>query len=208
MAHTGVGVINMQLEGSSWVKYFLSSEYLIPFGIFVLIWAFTWLLGTYIFTFSNMAVTEKARKWILNKSILSAFDTPASDQERNEILAMAKSPKGNWVLHLYKHLTNAIPKEKMGRLKRAMQLTQDECSADFVLITRAFIVLILAFNQVSYFGWILFIALTLFLICFTVILFIGYQFAAIVPIIGYKLGHEIEENERMKRFLKSDLLKE
>jgi hypothetical protein len=189
----------------SWAAYFLNGEYIILFGVFVLAWAFTWLLGLFIFNTSNLLISERIRTWILEQSISKAFDTGSNNALQGEILAMAKAPRRNWVVHLYKHFIGSIPKEKIPRIKRAMQLTQEECSADFVLITRALIVLLIAFIQVSYFGKFLFAALILFLIGFAVTLYFGYQLAAIIPIIGYKLGSEIDENERREKFLTPDV---
>ena len=97
----------------SWAAYFLSGEYIVPFGVFVLVWALTWLLGRFVFDNSNLLITERARTWILEQSISKAFDTGSNTAQQNEILSMAKAPKRNWVIHLYKHFTGSIPKEKI-----------------------------------------------------------------------------------------------
>ncbi len=168
------------------LDYFLSGEFIIPFGIFFLIWVITKFAGS-LFEVANYKITE----WIRKKFDKFNFIKPdgALEDAVAPVLPDGSRPK-RWTVRLYEITRRKLTNAKLEEIDLRLKYSQVQFTSDFVLVIRSIIAIIIYFCCVEYFGGKLFTLLifTQFVIIFLV--FFGYQLAALIPIVGSKYSEE------------------
>lgn len=180
-------------------EYFLNGDFIVPFGIFFLLWAVTSIVCNAVFDLINLKITDKVRLAIDKTNFIDPQRT-VEDAQLNAKLFL-KVPRKQWTVRLYEAVRNKLGDYKIDEIDRRLQMAQIEYASDFVLIVRSVIAIVIYFNTVAYFGWVLFFALIILLVILCILIFISYQFAALLPIVASKYSEEYKVYQRQRQIL-------
>lgn len=180
-------------------EYFLNGDFIVPFGIFFFVWAMTSIICGAFFDLINSKITD----WIWKHINPLNFIDPTRTVEDAKLNAgtLVGVPRKQWAVRMYEAVRNKINNQKIEEINKRLQLAQLEYASDFVLIIRSIIAIVIYFNSVTYFGWILFLALMLLEIVLIVLTFIGFQFSALLPMVASKYTEEYKKHERQEKLL-------
>lgn len=177
------------------IEYFLNGDFIIPSGIFLLLWTISSFLFEILFLWINSLITSR-----INRCFQKIFLNP--ETEINDITNSTKiSNIPNWVMEIYKNIRNSINDSKKTQINQLLNISKIDLSYDFILLWRSIIVVTMFFVQVNYFGWILYGLILVTQIVMIVKILIGYQVIVFIPIFYSKLKNNKEvanENELKK----------
>ncbi len=187
---------------SNFFSYMLSGQFIVPFGIFFLVWLTTSFLGELWFNGLNFSISEKLRGKLVNFSFLHTFGKSAQAEEKDKVRALAEATKKDWIIVIYEHIRKSLPEAKQVQIKKAIELVKQDYASDFILLIRSFVATIIYYNQVEYFGGLLFTVLFLVQLISSFLLILAYQLAVLIPILGSKFDKEMEAYYRQQELLK------
>lgn len=181
------------------LSFFLKGEFFIPFGIFLVILYLTYWVGYFAFEWTNMLISEKLKKKILDFSI----EKNKYKMARSEVRVMTEIQKRRpekinreWYQRLWKILRDELSAEEFTRLRKNLKEYQDSMTENFVLMFRVFVATSIYFLSIAYFGWLLY-AIVLIVILICVLLFaIAYQFGELLPVAIDKFNYEMMKMEK------------
>jgi hypothetical protein len=175
------------------IEYFLCGEFIIPFGIFFVVWALTKFAGS-IFEVINFKITDRIGK-IFDQFEFIKSEGAIEDAEFTPYMLVGV-PKKRWAVRLYEAVRKKLTDAKIDEIQFRLNYARIQYTSDFVLIIRSIIAVCIYFNNVQYFGWLLLVIILVLQIILTALIFIGYQLAALLPIVGAKYSAEYKKYQR------------
>lgn len=175
-------------------RYFIDGHFFIPLVAFFILWQLTENIGTILFKLPNMYVERKFKKSVINFSVsrFSFFDTmdPTARKSMDEFIEV---PRDNWVISLFEEIKKSTDYVK---ISQNLNIARERLNSEAVLLFRAFVSMIIYFNTIDYFGWLLFSGLMLILLFMIFVNSLAYQFIEITPVILWKMDKIIETHSK------------
>lgn len=185
--------LNMWNDYEAHFRYIVDGHFMVPFGIYFLIWISSNYFGTFIFIIINQLISDKFKSKIINISINRNEYKQQANKINNLIeVPVNKNSKKEWFVTVYDQLKRSISKEKYQTLISELEGNKINLQSDFILLIRFVLAIVVIFNSSIQIGIFLSILMILVPIVSTLTIVIKYQFAELLPIALQKLSSEME----------------
>lgn len=176
-------------------NFFIKGEFIVPFSVFFIVWLCTFLFAFGIFSLVNQSISKKWVKKIHSKRFISKKKIKDIDKGAKNTKGIKISDRfgDKWYVALYNRIKASITPQQVRKIQNDFSKAQRSAASHFNMIFRGLIAVLIFFNTVPHFGWILFSVLMICFILYSVILVFIYQFTELMPEVVRKIDIEMQE---------------
>lgn len=172
-------------------KFIVDGEFIVPAGIFFIVWFATDFISFISFKLGNLILSTKLRRKIYKFSFFRSYQKERFKSVENALILQGGADRDAW-LDLFTLIRNSISSVDLVKLQKNIGRVQSNIEKEFLLLIRGSIATILYFSTIDYFGWKLFLIFFLIAVYISFSLYLAYLLAEIIPVLLYKTFDELE----------------
>jgi hypothetical protein len=174
-------------------RFFINGEFIVPLGIFFIMWNVTRWISFLLFKFPNFIMGVRLRNAILRFSFLKTMPEQKLIEAEISIAKAESISKDEILAKIFLLVKKRISRVDFRKLRRNADRVQTNLENEFTVLVRAFIATTIYFSTVAHFGWLLLVVLYVTILIIAILLFIGYHLAEVLPIVLDKAIIEIDK---------------